>query len=228
MGWVPSPPPEALFPSLFGLFSAGWEPRQFSTQLAFWAKSSNEQPAQPGQVRKCDWVSESSSNVLSRFLVGFCSSARYVSEMPAARPIAGARAATPGIKTNQENGIERRPEIPTAIDFHGSALLSVEITEGHMPTYVMLSTWTDQGIRQIKDSPDRLDAARDLCHQHGAEMTAFYMTMGAYDLVLIIDAPNDDTLASIALSLGKDGNIRTTTLKTFDEAQYREIIGSLG
>ena len=54
-----------------------------------------------------------------------------------------------------------------------------------MPTYVMLSTWTDQGIRQIKDSPDRLDAARDLCRQHGAEIAAFYMTMGAYDLVLI-------------------------------------------
>ena len=97
-----------------------------------------------------------------------------------------------------------------------------------MPTYVMLSTWTDQGIRQIKDSPDRLDAARDLCRQHGAEITAFYMTLGAYDLVLIVDAPNDDTLAKIALSLGKGGNIRTTTLKTFDEAQYREIIGSLG
>ncbi len=97
-----------------------------------------------------------------------------------------------------------------------------------MPTYVMLSSWTDQGIRHVKDLPDRLDAARDLCRQHGAEITGFYMTMGNYDLVLIIDAPNDDTLAKIALSLGKGGNVRTTTLKTFDEAQFREIIGSLG
>jgi uncharacterized protein with GYD domain len=68
----------------------------------------------------------------------------------------------------------------------------------------------------------------DLCRQHGAEITAFYMTMGTYDLVLIIDAPNDDTLAKIALSIGKGGKIRTTTLRTSDDAQYREIIGSLG
>jgi uncharacterized protein with GYD domain len=92
----------------------------------------------------------------------------------------------------------------------------------------MLSTWTDQGMRHVKESPDRLDAARELCRQHGAEIVALYITMGAYDLVFIVDAPNDDTLARIALSLGKGGNIRTTTLKAFDEAQYREIIGSLG
>jgi uncharacterized protein with GYD domain len=50
-----------------------------------------------------------------------------------------------------------------------------------MPTYIMLSNWTDQGIRHVKESPDRLDAARQLCRQHGAEITTFYMTMSAYD-----------------------------------------------
>jgi uncharacterized protein with GYD domain len=59
-------------------------------------------------------------------------------------------------------------------------------------------------------------------------MTGFYMTMGIYDLVAMIDAPNDDTMARIAVSLGKGGNIRTITLKAFDENQYREIIGSVG
>jgi uncharacterized protein with GYD domain len=97
-----------------------------------------------------------------------------------------------------------------------------------MSQYIMLCNWTDQGIRHIKDAPDRLDAAKDLCRQHGAEMTAFYMTMGIHDLVLVIDAPNDDTMARIAVSLGKGGNIRTITLKAFDENQYREIIGSIG
>ena len=97
-----------------------------------------------------------------------------------------------------------------------------------MSQYIMLCNWTDQGIRHIKDSPDRLDAAKDLCRQHGAEMTGFYMTMGIYDLVAVIDAPNDDTMARIAVSLGKGGNLCTITLKAFDENQYREIIGSVG
>src|SRR3990172_6853109 len=97
-----------------------------------------------------------------------------------------------------------------------------------MPTYIMLNNLTNHRIRHINDSPDRLDAARQLCRQHGAEITAFYMTMGAYDMVVIIDAPNDDAFASLAISIAKGGNIRTTTLKAFDEDQYRKIIGSIG
>lgn len=97
-----------------------------------------------------------------------------------------------------------------------------------MPTYIMLSSWTDQGIRQVKDSPDRLDAARRLCEQHGAEIVGFYMTIGAYDMVVVIDAPNDDAFARLAISIAKGGNIRTATLKAFDEEQYRKIIGSVG
>ena len=97
-----------------------------------------------------------------------------------------------------------------------------------MPSYIMLSNWTDQGIRHVKDSPDRLDAARKLCNQHGAEITAFYMTLGAYDMVIIIDAPNDDAFAKLAISIAKGGNIRSASLKAFDEDQYRKIIGSIG
>jgi uncharacterized protein with GYD domain len=97
-----------------------------------------------------------------------------------------------------------------------------------MPTYIMLSSWTDHGIRHVKDSPDRLDAARKLCDQHGAEITAFYMTLGTYDMVVIIDAPNDDAFAKLAISIAKGGNIRTTTLKAFDESQYRKIIEAIG
>jgi uncharacterized protein with GYD domain len=97
-----------------------------------------------------------------------------------------------------------------------------------MPTYIMLSNWTDQGIRQVKDSPDRLDAARRLCEQHGARITDFYMTMGTYDLVIVIDAPNDDVYARLAISIAKGGNIRTATLKAFDESEYRKVIESVG
>ena len=97
-----------------------------------------------------------------------------------------------------------------------------------MPTYIMLCNWTDQGIRQVKDSPDRLAAARQLCSQHGAEITAFYMTLGAYDMVVVIDAPNDDAFARLAISIAKGGNIRSASLKAFDEAQYRAIIATIG
>jgi len=97
-----------------------------------------------------------------------------------------------------------------------------------MPTYIMLSSWTDQGIRQVRDSPDRLEAARKLCAQHGAEITAFYMTLGSYDMVVIIDAPNDEAFARLAISIAKGGNIRTKTLKAFDEGQYRKVIASIG
>lgn len=97
-----------------------------------------------------------------------------------------------------------------------------------MATYIMLSNWTDQGIRQVKDSAKRLDAARQLCRQHGAEISAFYMTMGAYDMVIVIDAPNDDEFAKLALSISKGGNVRSETLKAFDEDKYRAIIGSVG
>jgi len=97
-----------------------------------------------------------------------------------------------------------------------------------MSTYIMLSNWTDDGIRHVKDSAKRLDAARALCHQHGAEIVAFYMTMGAYDMVIVMDAPNDDVFAGLALSIAKGGNIRAATLKAFDEDKYRKIIGSIG
>jgi len=97
-----------------------------------------------------------------------------------------------------------------------------------MATYIMLSNWTDEGIRHVKDSTKRLDAAQQLCRQHGAEIAAFYMTMGAYDMVIVIDAPNDEAFAKLALSIAKGGNVRATTLKAFDEDKYRTIIGSIG
>ena len=97
-----------------------------------------------------------------------------------------------------------------------------------MATYIMLSNWTDEGVRHVKDSAKRLDAARELCRQHGAQITAFYMTIGAYDLVIVIDAPNDEEFAKLALSIAKGGNVRSATLKAFDESEYRKIIGWIG
>jgi uncharacterized protein with GYD domain len=96
-----------------------------------------------------------------------------------------------------------------------------------MATYITLVDWTEQGIKGVKDSPKRLDAARALAKKLGCEMKEFYMTIGAHDMVAIIEAPDDEAMAKFALNLGSSGNVRTTTLKAFSEDAYRKIIGAL-
>jgi len=97
-----------------------------------------------------------------------------------------------------------------------------------MTTYVMLTNWTDQGMRQVKDSAKRLDSAKKALRDMGGEFKFFFMTMGDYDLVAVYEAPDDAVAARFTLILGMLGNVRTTTLKAFPEAAYREIINSLG
>jgi uncharacterized protein with GYD domain len=97
-----------------------------------------------------------------------------------------------------------------------------------MTTYVMLAEWTEQGIRAIKESPRRLDAARQNLKEMGGEIRSFFMTMGEYDMVIVYDAPDDAVAARFTLLLGGSGYIRTTTMKAFPEQAYREIIASLG
>jgi uncharacterized protein with GYD domain len=95
-----------------------------------------------------------------------------------------------------------------------------------MSTYIVLANWTDQGARNVKDSPKRLDAARKAVEALGGGIRAFYLTMGDYDMVMVTEAPDDATAARFALELGMMGNVRTRTLKAFPEAAYREIIAS--
>ncbi len=97
-----------------------------------------------------------------------------------------------------------------------------------MTTYVMLINWTDQGMRQVKDSAKRLDSAKKALRDMGGEFKLFFMTMGDYDLVAVYEAPDDAVAARFTLILGMLGNVRTKTLKAFPEAAYREIIHSLG
>jgi uncharacterized protein with GYD domain len=97
-----------------------------------------------------------------------------------------------------------------------------------MSTYIILFKWTDQGMRQVKDSPNRLDKAKNALRDMGGQITAVYMTMGDYDLVAVYEAPDDAVAARFSLMLGMLGNVRSTTLKAFPEKAYREIIHSLG
>jgi uncharacterized protein with GYD domain len=99
--------------------------------------------------------------------------------------------------------------------------------EARMPTYIALANWTDQGARQVKESPHRVELARKTLKEMGGEFRSLYMTMGDYDLVFVYEAPDDAVAARFTLVLGQLGTVRTRTLKAFPEAAYREIINSL-
>lgn len=96
-----------------------------------------------------------------------------------------------------------------------------------MATYISLVSYTDQGIRNIKDSPKRLEAAKKLLKGMGGELKEFYLTLGQYDIVTVLDAPNDEVVTRFVLGLASAGNVRTTTLKAFPEPEYRKIIAGL-
>ena len=96
-----------------------------------------------------------------------------------------------------------------------------------MTTYICLVNWTDQGVRQIKESPRRLDAAKKALNDMGGDFKTVFLTMGDFDLVITYEAPDDAVAARFTLQLGMLGNVRTRTLKAFPESAYREIITSL-
>ena len=93
-----------------------------------------------------------------------------------------------------------------------------------MSTYIMLFNYTDQGLRNIRKSPDRLDEARKATEELGGKMGDLYLTMGAYDLVAVSEFPDDATAATFVLRIGTLGNVRTTTIKAFPENAYRKIV----
>ena len=96
-----------------------------------------------------------------------------------------------------------------------------------MAEYVLLIDWTAQGIAKIKDSPKRLDAGRKLAKKLGVKTGDFYMTIGKHDMLMHLEAPDDAAVAKFVLSLASGGNVRTTTLKAFSEAEYRKIMAAL-
>ena len=96
-----------------------------------------------------------------------------------------------------------------------------------MPTYIALLKWTQQGIQSVKQSPSRLDAARKGFAAAGATMKEFYMVTGRYDMIAVVEAPDDLALAKAILSSASQGNITSETCRAFNEEEYRKIIGGL-
>ena len=97
-----------------------------------------------------------------------------------------------------------------------------------MPTYVTLMNWTDQGIRAAKETVQRRDQANALAEKHGASIEQVYWTVGPYDLVTIIEAPDDESATAMLLELGSAGNLRTTTLRAYGREEISGIIQRLG
>jgi uncharacterized protein with GYD domain len=96
-----------------------------------------------------------------------------------------------------------------------------------MATYVSLLTYTDQGIRNIKDAPKRLEATKKSLKALGGSLKAYYMTQGSYDGVLVFDVPNETTLTTFLLNIGAAGNVRTTSLRAFPEEEFKKHIAAL-
>lgn len=93
-----------------------------------------------------------------------------------------------------------------------------------MPRYVVLIDWTEQGVRDFKSSVDRYEAASDQLEALGIRFTDIYWTLGTHDIVSMVDAPDDETLAAGLLAIAGAGNIRTTTLRAFDRDEMRSVI----
>lgn len=95
-----------------------------------------------------------------------------------------------------------------------------------MATYVVLASFTDQGIRNVKDSPDRLGAFRAMAEKLGVTMKSIHYTVGAYDIVTVVEG-SDEAVTSGLLKLGSLGNIRTQTMRAFSPEEIKTIINKV-
>ena len=97
-----------------------------------------------------------------------------------------------------------------------------------MPYFVTLMNWTDAGVKAFKDTVDRAEGARAAWKAQGITLKDIYWTIGQHDLVCIVEAPDPETLTAALLSLGSQGNLRTTTLRGFTADEMRAVIAKAG
>jgi uncharacterized protein with GYD domain len=97
-----------------------------------------------------------------------------------------------------------------------------------MPTYVVLIDWTEKGISGYEETVDRYEAAQEAFQQLGVSFQQVYWTLGGHDIVSVVDAPDDQSIAAALLQLGSQGNIRTKTMRAFSREEMREVIEKTG
>jgi uncharacterized protein with GYD domain len=96
-----------------------------------------------------------------------------------------------------------------------------------MPTFILSLNWTEQGIRSVKETPKRAQAARELGKKMGVDIKATYLTTGDSDLLIIVEAPDDGTIAKFAMTIAAAGNVRTRTVRAWPEAEALKLIAEL-
>jgi uncharacterized protein with GYD domain len=96
-----------------------------------------------------------------------------------------------------------------------------------MPTYITMLKWTPNGIQNMKGSPNRLDEGRKAFQKLGVNLKDVYLTMGQHDMICVLEAPDNATVARAVLSLAQVGAVSTETIAAFTEDEYRKLIGSL-
>ncbi len=96
-----------------------------------------------------------------------------------------------------------------------------------MATYIVLNSFTDQGIRNVKDSTKRADAVRDLAKKFGITAKEFFWTLGSYDVVAIYDAPDDASMTAFGLAIGAAGNVRTQTMRAFSREEMNGVLAKV-
>ena len=97
-----------------------------------------------------------------------------------------------------------------------------------MATYVSLIRFTEQGAKNIRDTQRRASAFRDAAEQAGVTVREVYWTLGAYDGLLVFDAPDEQTATAVMIDLGTLGNVRTQTMRAFDESEMGQVLGRAG
>lgn len=97
-----------------------------------------------------------------------------------------------------------------------------------MATYVALINWTDQGVKNARDTVDRYQQARTVFEPLGIQFQSVFWTTGQYDIVAILEAPDDETLSTAILKLAAQGNLRTQTFRAFNEQEMKGIAEKLG
>ncbi len=96
-----------------------------------------------------------------------------------------------------------------------------------MPTYISLVTLTEQGLKEIKNAPERLRAFDTAAREAGGQLLGFYLVMGQYDYVVVTDAPDDQTAARLILSTIAPGSVRTQTMRAFTRDEFVNLTQGL-
>jgi uncharacterized protein with GYD domain len=97
-----------------------------------------------------------------------------------------------------------------------------------MATFVVLMNWTEEGVKGFKDSTKRASAAEEGMRELGITLKEIYWTIGAYDVVCVFEAPDDETFAAALLQLGATGNVRTTTMRAFSRSEFDAVVSRTG